>query len=328
MSEPITASLERLRNARIESAEIEPPQLESELLPDAETSLPIQALASRRQRRASNLPQPTQTETETETEFGVGDTWAAAAQGKLANLDDTQLGKPRLALGARTALAAVLAILALGGGVFSAHLLAAPAAAKSITIASDGQATSDAATPSATILDDAEAAPANPNPNGEPETSAQSAATNTVIVHVAGAVVSPGIVELPAGARVANAVDQAGGASAEAELTAVNLARVLVDGEQIRIPVAGEAITPAATAPEPAQSQLDLSQVRDESGLINLNQAGPALLQELPGIGPALANRIIEYREANGGFNAIADLERVSGIGPAVMNDVRDKVTV
>jgi competence protein ComEA len=147
-----------------------------------------------------------------------------------------------------------------------------------------------------------------------------------VVVHVAGAVANPGIVELVAGSRVAYAVDQAGGALPEADLSAINLARVLVDGEQVLIPLIGQQVS--APEPEPYVPQLDLTQVPDAEGHINLNQAGSELLQQLPGIGPALAGRIIEYRNQVGGFGSVDQLQEVSGIGPSVMNNVRDKVAV
>lgn len=128
-------------------------------------------------------------------------------------------------------------------------------------------------------------------------------------VHVAGAVTQPGVYELPAGARVEDAVAAAGGALAEARLDALNLARVVNDGEQILVPTAAEAQAVS-------------------SGLVNVNQADAGALEELPGVGPVLAERIVSYREAHGSFATVDSLEAVPGIGPAVLEGLRDHATV
>ncbi|PKQ26431.1 MAG: competence protein ComEA [Actinobacteria bacterium HGW-Actinobacteria-4] len=131
--------------------------------------------------------------------------------------------------------------------------------------------------------------------------------TSDVVVHVAGAVHQPGLVTLNTGARVADAVDVAGGMTASADTSSVNLARTLVDGEQIYVPEVGEAL---------------------ESGKINLNRAGPTELEALPGIGPALAARIVADRETNGPFATVSELSRVSGVGPAVVEKIASLATV
>lgn len=134
-----------------------------------------------------------------------------------------------------------------------------------------------------------------------------------VTVHVAGAVERPGVYELAAGARVADAVAAAGGVTAEAFTDTVNLARTLSDGEQVVIPTV-ESVHAMAVGPGP--------------GLININHADAGQLDTLPGIGPVLAQRIVANREAHGPFSSLDDLGRVSGIGPAVVEKLAGLATV
>lgn len=129
----------------------------------------------------------------------------------------------------------------------------------------------------------------------------------TVIVHVAGEVQSPGLVELPDGARVADAVDAAGGATKDAELDAVNLARAVHDGEQILVPAQGAA-TAGASVGTPG-----------EAPAVSLSTASAQELESLPGIGPVLAGRIVADREANGPFATVSSLARVSGVGDVLV---------
>jgi competence protein ComEA len=137
----------------------------------------------------------------------------------------------------------------------------------------------------------------------------------TVVVHVVGAVGAPGVVHLDAGARVADALTAAGGSTPDADLGALNLARVVGDGEQLRVPLIGEAPAAQASAAAP------------DDALVDLNRADEAALQELPGVGPVLAGRIVEHR-ARSPFTSVDDLDDVSGIGPALMADLRPRVRV
>ncbi len=137
-----------------------------------------------------------------------------------------------------------------------------------------------------------------------------------VVVHVAGRVAHPGVVELPVGARVHQAVDAAGGAREGADLDLVNLARPVVDGERVYVPAAGEPV-PRGGAPETGAASP-----------VNLNSAGLADLDDLPGIGPVLAQRILDWRLAHGRFTAVAELGEVSGIGPTLLARLGDLVTV
>ncbi|MBO9627347.1 MAG: ComEA family DNA-binding protein [Microbacterium sp.] len=132
-------------------------------------------------------------------------------------------------------------------------------------------------------------------------------------VHVLGAVASPGLYVLRLDARLVDAIAAAGGTTDDADLGAVNLARTLSDGEQILVPVRGDA---GAVAAAPADARIDL------------NAADQAVLESLPRIGPALAQRIIAWRGENGGFRSVDDLLAVPGIGEKLLAGFRDAVRV
>lgn len=134
-------------------------------------------------------------------------------------------------------------------------------------------------------------------------------------VHVLGQVTNPGLYVLEPDARVVDALAAAGGTLDDADLQAVNLARLLSDGEQLIVPGVGAAAEGGSSAP-----------VGD--GLIDLNNADQAELEALPRIGPALAQRIIDWREKNGRFGAVDDLLAVSGIGEKLLAGIRDLVRV
>lgn len=137
--------------------------------------------------------------------------------------------------------------------------------------------------------------------------SAQAEGAEPFVVHVSGAVARPGLVTVPEGARVADAVEHAGGVVSGADVAAVNLARLARDGEQIHIPLEGEAPAPGAA-----------------SGPVSLNSADAAGLETLPGVGPVLAERIVADREANGPYESVEDLARVSGVGEAMVASLED----
>jgi competence protein ComEA len=147
-----------------------------------------------------------------------------------------------------------------------------------------------------------------------------SAAPSTVLVHVAGWVRSPGVYELHEGDRVVDAIQAAGGARRGADLGALNLAAVLADAQQVLVPKTGEAQPAAGTAPTTGSAA--------PQQLINVNTATPTELEELPGIGPVLAEAIVSYREEHGPFTSVDQLEDVSGIGPVTLGEIRDLVTV
>ncbi|MGO2608525.1 MAG: helix-hairpin-helix domain-containing protein, partial [Brachybacterium tyrofermentans] len=165
----------------------------------------------------------------------------------------------------------------------------------------------------------------------DPPSSPQSGEdAGEVVVHVAGAVKSPGVVRLPPGSRVEDALQAAGGTTEEAELAAINLARPLADGEQIHVPVPGEQ-TPTVPAPGGAEAGGGPDGVPGEGadgGTIDLNTASAAQLEELPGVGPSIAQRILEHREKNGPFASVDGLLEVSGIGPATLEEIRERARV
>jgi competence protein ComEA len=140
-------------------------------------------------------------------------------------------------------------------------------------------------------------------------------------VDVAGAVRRPGLYKVPAGSRVAAAVERAGGVSRRGEATAVNLAAPLHDGQQVLVPLRGAAAvaagagTAAGSAGGAARAVAASGGTAAGAGPISLSQASEAQLETLDGIGPALAGRIIQYREQHGGFRSLDELKEVSGIG-------------
>ncbi|MBN9177359.1 MAG: ComEA family DNA-binding protein [Microbacterium sp.] len=139
----------------------------------------------------------------------------------------------------------------------------------------------------------------------------------SVYVHVFGAVAHPGLYRLEEGARVVDVIAAAGGLNPDADESAVNLARHVTDGEQLRVPIAGEAPTGGGAAPGGASD-----------GRVNLNTADAAALDTLPRVGPAIAERIIQWREDNGPFTSVDDLLSVPGIGDKMLASLRDLVTV
>lgn len=138
--------------------------------------------------------------------------------------------------------------------------------------------------------------------------SAQSGAN--VFVHVSGEVVSPGIYQLPGNSRLFDAVFAAGGFTEAAAADSVNLARIITDGEQIRVAKLGDPASP----------------VNVESSAVSLSSATVTQLDQLPGIGPTLAQRIVDWRELNGGFSRISDLRKVSGIGQKLYDSLKNLV--
>ncbi len=133
------------------------------------------------------------------------------------------------------------------------------------------------------------------------------------MVHVAGAVRQPGVYGLPVGSRVADAIAAAGGPLDGAPLDSINLARQVVDGEQVRVPTQDE-----------AGASLGLS----VDGRININAADASQLEDLPGVGPVLAGRIVAFRDEHGPFASVGALELVPGLGPAIVAGLTDAAAV
>ena len=159
-----------------------------------------------------------------------------------------------------------------------------------------------------------------------------STTSGSVVVHVTGAVSRPGVVTLPPGSRVTDAINAVGGASAEADTQQLNLARVLTDGEQIRVPRIGEVLPDPAPQPggaaTPSVGTAPGKTNGGASGTININTASATDLEKLPGIGPALAQRIVEYRDSHGPFASVDALTDVPGIGKAKLEGLREQATV
>ncbi|EPR77005.1 putative comE operon protein 1 [Leifsonia rubra CMS 76R] len=149
---------------------------------------------------------------------------------------------------------------------------------------------------------------------GEPGESGGefSLSASSVFVHVTGAVARPGLFELAEGARVIDAIAAAGGFTETANREELNLARLLTDGEQFAVPVEGEESADAAAS----------------DSRVNLNTADAAALDTLPRVGPAMAGRILSWRDANGPFVSIDDLRNVSGIGDKTFEGLRELITV
>ena len=263
-----------------------------------------------------------------------------AAHGHPAEHDtlvDRETGRRRWALGLRAALAAAVALLVVGGVVVVRDLrtmsVEPVAVSEGDGAAAEAQTTGDGEdgrenhgdAARATSGEAGDGSPAS----GDGASSESGASGETVLVHVVGQVNAPGVVEIPTGSRVVDAIAAAGGATAEADTAAVNLARQAVDGEQVYVPAPGEVAPVPGAGPAPAGGPGG----GDTSGTpgaasVNLNSAGSEELQTLPGVGPALAQRILDWRESNGTFGSIDQLQDVSGIGPVVFEGLRALVTV
>ena len=141
-------------------------------------------------------------------------------------------------------------------------------------------------------------------------------------VYVSGAVRQPDVYELPPGSIIQHAVNAAGGPTSDADLDHINLALELRDQQQVYVPRQGE------TNPPPPVSGGESGGGGQEGALVNINTAPVAELETLPRIGPTLAQRIVDYREANGPFETIEEIQNVPGIGPATFEGFRDLITV
>ncbi len=160
-----------------------------------------------------------------------------------------------------------------------------------------------------------------------PMTASSPTSTAGVVIHVTGAVQVPGVYELQPGQRVTDAIDAAGGALADADADALNLAAPVADGDRIAVPTVGEASALGGDA-DVGHSHAAAATGAAAGSPIDLNTAGVAELETLPGVGPATAAAIVEHREQQGPYATIDDLEAVRGIGPAKIDAIRDLVTV
>lgn len=141
-----------------------------------------------------------------------------------------------------------------------------------------------------------------------------------IIVDITGSVLQPGVYEFVQGDRVIDAVERAGGAKPNADLTTLNLAALLTDGTQIVVPKQGAAGAVGATGSVDGSASA--------GGIVNINTATATEFETLSGIGEVLAAAIVDYRIDNGPFTSVDELEDVSGIGPSTLEEIRDQVTV
>jgi competence protein ComEA len=146
-----------------------------------------------------------------------------------------------------------------------------------------------------------------------------------IVVHVAGAVQTPGVVELPAGSRIHEAVEAAGGGLPGADLNRLNLAAVLTDGQKVHVPLVGEQLSadPARDADGDAAGAGAAATDR-----IDLNTASADELGTLPRVGPVLAQRIVDWRKEHGNFKTVEELDAVDGVGPKMLETLLPLVTV
>jgi len=209
-------------------------------------------------------------------------------------------------------LLARLSALALSAA--AAVCLAGCGADKALVLVPEGETAAETASDAAGT----EAAVAESTAAGSAELSAVSTGEQpqTICVYVCGAVISPGVVELPAGSRGCDALDAAGGFAEGADERSVNLAAVLEDGQQVYFPTAEEA------------EQIQESAEAESSGLVNINKADTSQLCTLPGIGESRAAAIIAYREEHGDFASPEDIMQVSGIKTAAYEKIKDYITV
>jgi competence protein ComEA len=150
-----------------------------------------------------------------------------------------------------------------------------------------------------------------------PPTALRARSAPPLVVHVVGAVRTPGLYKLRRSSRVADAVAKAGGATTKADLTLLNLAAPLSDGQQVVVPERAPPVSSAAgTQGAPA----------DAAGPVHLNSATAEQLDALPGVGPVTAQKIVDYRQSHGAFSSVDDLDEIPGIGPARLEQLRELV--
>jgi competence protein ComEA len=167
--------------------------------------------------------------------------------------------------------------------------------------------------------------PAAASPSASPSVTGAAA---VVVAYVCGAVRRPGVYTFAQGARITDLIDKAGGATGVAELQTVNLAAVLTDGLQVVVPERGAPGAGAAPADAATSAAAAAPGSATGGALVNLNTATLAELDTLPGVGPSTAQKIIDYRTAQGGFKTVDDLNNVSGIGDVTFAELKDLVTI
>ena len=167
-------------------------------------------------------------------------------------------------------------------------------------------------------------------PAGSSARDSEAGSTAPAVLHVAGAVARPGIVELAPGSRINDAIAAAGGVTPAADLDRLNLAAVVVDGQKIYVPRQGEAVPADSGAPSGAGGGSAAGGAAPPSlaGKTNLNSAGIEELGALPKVGPVLAQRIVDWRREHGPFTSVEELDAVDGVGPKMMETLLPLVSV
>ena len=222
----------------------------------------------------------------------------------------------RAAVGVALVIAGIVAVLGVRLAWASVHDTTTPVRAPGASLGVDLD-------PAARGSPSTAAAAGSPSSAGPGTASA--GATGIVVVDVVGQVGRPGLVSLPAGSRVADAITAAGDATPEADVSLLNQARLVIDGEQIRVPRPGEVI---AAAPGAAGGGAAGGAGGGVGALVSLNSADLATLDGLPGVGPVLAQRILDWRSEHGRFTSVDELGEVSGIGDKLMSQLRPRVTL
>ncbi|MEP7060026.1 MAG: helix-hairpin-helix domain-containing protein [Actinomycetota bacterium] len=210
-----------------------------------------------------------------------------------------------LSRGELAGLILVVALTLVGVGLWYSRSLPRPV---DIATGASSSAPAGAAGGSAPFTVSATPGLGSPSPSGAP-----------LIVDVTGYVHKAGVFELPPGSRVIDAIERAGGAKSNADLSAINLAALVTDGSQIIVPKEGGSATVGSTGASPGSSG---------ASVVNVNSASETELETLTGIGPVLAAAILQYRTDHGPFTSVDQLEDVSGIGPATLEALRPQVTV
>lgn len=143
---------------------------------------------------------------------------------------------------------------------------------------------------------------------------------NTIVVYITGAVQNPGVIDIPEDSRVIDAINAAGGLTSSADLEAINMAQRVKDGQHVTVPEISSNENSTRTASKKSAST-------QKNSLVNINTADESELISLPGIGPATAKKIIDYRENNGAFIEIEDIKKVRGIGQSKFESMKDLIT-
>ena len=151
---------------------------------------------------------------------------------------------------------------------------------------------------------------------------------NKIVIHITGEVEEEGVIELEKGARISDAIEEAGGTTEEADLSNVNLAYSLSDGQKVKIPNINEKDEEIIVVEEKAGDNIIIEGNKSKEEKININKAAQTEIETLPGIGPSTALKIITYRNEHGKFKNIEDIKNVSGIGDSKFENIKEYICV